>query len=73
MNEETANPGREKTGEENKEVASAGSGRELRANFNFVLSWEHQEPRLFMVSVRWKEGKEKKKKKEGGPALELRL
>lgn len=44
----------------------AGSSRQT---FNFVLHWEHQEPRLFMVPVRWKEGK----KREGGPALELRL
>lgn len=29
-----------------------------RQTFNFVLSWEHWEPLLFMVPVRWKEGRE---------------
>jgi hypothetical protein len=33
MNEETANPGRGKTLEENKEMAQAGSGWEFQANF----------------------------------------
>lgn len=64
--EETANPGRGKTEGENKELAWAGSGRQLQANFNFVLSWEHQEPGLFMVPVRWKEGG-KKRGREGLP------
>ena len=28
-----------------------------RQTFNFVLGWEHREPLLFMVPVRWKEGR----------------
>lgn len=57
MNEEMANPGRGKP-EENKEVAQAGLGGSSRQTFNFVLGWEHQEPWLFMVPVRWKEGEQ---------------
>lgn len=51
--------------QENKEVAQAGVAGSCRQTFNFVLSWEHREPRLFMVPVRWKEGK--KRQREGLP------
>lgn len=61
----------EKQEKKTKKWLRRGVAGSSRQTFNFVLSWEHPElePRLFMVPVRWKEGE----KREGGPALELRL
>lgn len=69
MNEETAKPGTEKNKHWRKTKAGAGAGvaGSCRQTFNFVLSQlGTREPLLFMVPVRWKEGR-----KEGRAGLPL--
>lgn len=65
MNEETANPGRGKT-EENKEVAQAGSGLELQANFQ-LCSRLRTPGALVIYGPCQVEGGEKKSRREGLP------
>lgn len=70
MNEETANSGRAKTLEENKEVALVGSGWELQANFQLCSELGTPGASVIYGPCQVEGGG---KKREGGPALELRL